>query len=47
MNIFVCDLFFDDIDIDIAIYADDITLHAQDLENEKVINPFVFNAPFL
>ena len=36
-NIFICDLLFDDIDIDLASYADDTTPYAYDLENEKVI----------
>ena len=36
-NIFICDLFFDDINIDLANYADDTTPYAYDLENEKVI----------
>ena len=36
-NIFIYDLFFDDIDIDLANYADDTTPYAYDLENEKVI----------
>ena len=37
-NIFICDLFFDDIDIDLANYADGIIPYAYDLENEKKIN---------
>ena len=36
-NIFICDLFFDDIDIDLANYADDTTPDAYDLEHYKVI----------
>ena len=36
-NIFICDLFFDDIDIDLANYADDTSPYAYDIENEKVI----------
>ena len=36
-NIFSCDLFFDDIDIDLANYADDTTPYAYDLELDKVI----------
>ena len=36
-NIFISDLFFDDINIDLANYADDTTPYAYDLENEKVI----------
>ena len=36
-HIFICDFFFDDIDIDLANYADDTTLYAYDLENVKVI----------
>ena len=35
--IFICDLLFDDIDIDLAIYADDTTPHAYDLERDTVI----------
>ena len=34
---FICDLFFDDIDIDLANYAYDTTPYAYDLENEKLI----------
>ena len=36
-NIFICNLFFDDIDIDLANYADDTTPYAYDLEIDKVI----------
>ena len=36
-SIFICDLFFDDIDIDLANYADDTTPYAYDLELDKVI----------
>ena len=36
-NIFICDLFFDDIDIDLVNYADDTTQYTYDFENEKVI----------
>ena len=36
-NIFICNFFFDDIDVDLANYADDTTPYAYDLENEKVI----------
>ena len=36
-NIFICDLFFDDIDIDLGNYADGMTPYVYDLENEKVI----------
>ena len=36
-NIFICDLFFDDIDIDLANYADNTTPYAYDLELDKVI----------
>ena len=36
-NIFICDLFLDDIDIDIANYADDTTPYAYDLAHDKVI----------
>ena len=32
-NVFICDLFFDDIDINLANYADDTTPYAYDLEN--------------
>ena len=34
---FIWDLFFDDIDIDLANYADDTFPYTYDLENEKVI----------
>ena len=37
LNIFIWDLFFDDIDIDLANYADDTTPYAYDLERDKVI----------
>ena len=36
-NIFICDLFFDDIDIYLANYADDTTPYTYDLELDKVI----------
>ena len=36
-NIFICDSFFDDIDIDLANYADDTIPYAYDLELDKVI----------
>ena len=36
-NIFICDLFFDDINIDLANYADHTTPYAYDLELDKVI----------
>ena len=36
-NNFNCDLFFDDIDIDIANYADEPTPYAHGLEHDKVI----------
>ena len=36
-NIFICDLFFDDIDLGLANYANDTNQYAYDLENEKVI----------
>ena len=36
-NIFICDLFFDDIDIDLANFADGTTPCAYHLEHEKVI----------
>ena len=36
-NIFICDLFFDDIDIDLANYVDDTTLYAYGFELDKVI----------
>ena len=42
-NIFIGDLFFDDIDIDLANYADDTTPYAYDLENEKVIKLLLRN----
>ena len=32
-NIYICDLPFDDIDIDLAIYADDTTPYAYNPEN--------------
>ena len=35
--IFICDLLFDDIDIDLANYADDTAPHAYDLERDTVI----------
>ena len=35
-NIFICDLFFDDIDIDLANYSADTTPYAYDLELDKV-----------
>ena len=37
LNIFICDSFFNDIDIDLANYADDTTPYAYDLELDKVI----------
>ena len=36
-NIFICDLFFDDIDIDLSNYVDDTNPYAYDLELQKVI----------
>ena len=36
-NIFIWGFFFDDIDIDLANYADDTTHYAYDLELDKVI----------
>ena len=36
-NIFICDLLCDDIDIDLANYADYTTPYAYDLELDKVI----------
>ena len=42
-NIFICDLFFDDIDIDLANYADDTTPYGYDLELDKVIEPLEKN----
>ena len=36
-NIFICDLFFDDVDIYLVNYANDTSPYAYDLENEKVI----------
>ena len=35
--IFICDLLFDDIDMDLANDADDTTPYAYDLEHDKVI----------
>ena len=37
LNIFICDLFFDDIDIDLANYTDGTTPYAYDPELDKVI----------
>ena len=37
LNIFICYLFFDDIDLDLANYADDTTPYAYDLKNGYVI----------
>ena len=37
LNIFICELFFDDIDIDLANYADHTTPYVYDLELDKVI----------
>ena len=37
LNIFICDLFFDYIDIDLTNYADDTAPYAYNLANEKVI----------
>ena len=36
-NIFICDLLFDYIDIDLTNYADDTAPYAYNLANEKVI----------
>ena len=36
-NIFIFDLFYDDIDIDLANFADDTASYAYDLERDKVI----------
>ena len=36
-NIFICNLFFDDIDIYLASYANDTTPYAYDLERDEVI----------
>ena len=36
-NIFICDLLFDDTDIDLANYADHTTTYVYDLERDKVI----------
>ena len=36
-NTFICDLFFDDINIDLANYADGTIPYTYNLENEKVI----------
>ena len=38
MFFFICDLFFDEIDIDLANYADGIIPYVYDLENEKKID---------
>ena len=38
LNIFICDFFFDDTNIDLADYADHTSPYVYDLENEKVIN---------
>ena len=35
---FICDLFFDEIDIDLANYADGRIPYVYDLENEKKID---------
>ena len=44
----ICDLFFDDIDIDLANYAGDTTPYAYDLELDKVIKSLEkkFDNPF-
>ena len=39
-NIPICDLFFDDIDLDLANYAHDANQYVYDLVNEKVIELF-------
>ena len=36
-NIFICDLFFDDINIDLSNYVDDTSPYTYYFENEKVI----------
>ena len=36
-NIFICDLFFDDIDIDLANFADDTIPYAYDIANGKAV----------
>ena len=46
-NIFICDLFFDDIDIDLANYADDTTPYPYDLEHDKVIQSLEKNIDIL
>ena len=40
-NIFICDFFFDDIDIHLVNYADGTTPYAYDLKNEKVIKKVI------
>ena len=40
LNIFICDFFFDNINIDLENYADDAAPYAYDLKNEKVIKLF-------
>ena len=36
-NVFICGLLFDDIDIDLTNYADDMTPYTYDLELDKAI----------
>ena len=43
-NIYICDLFFDIIEIDIANYADDTTLYALDLKTENIVKLLEENA---
>ena len=37
LNVFICNLFLDDIDIDLTNYVDDTTPYAYDLGNGKVV----------
>ena len=43
-NIYICDLFFDIIEIDIANYADDTTPYALDSKLENIVNLLEGNA---
>ena len=43
-NIYICDLFFDIIEIDIANYADDTTLYALDSKLENIVKLLKENA---
>ena len=42
LNIFISDLFFDDIDIDLANYVDDTTPYAYHLELDKIIESLLY-----